>query len=66
MEIKILTALLDAADGNLLLGFVPDSLGSLIFGVILIALAVGLRRLFKRNDERQTIEKFERTTEKIN
>ena len=60
------TILLDANNNNLILGFMPESLGLLIFGVALILFAVGLRRIFNRNDERQTIEKFERRTEKTN
>ena len=58
--------LLEALNGNLLLGFMPESLGLLIFGVALIFFAVGLRRILSRNDERQAVEKFERKTEKTN
>lgn len=49
--------LFDATNGNLLLGFIPESLGLLIFGVVLVTFAVGLRRIFNRKDERQAIEK---------
>ena len=62
----MLAILLDAMNGNLLLGFMPESLGLLIFGVMLIFSAVGLRRILSRNDKRQAVEKFEQTAEKTN
>ena len=40
--------LADVSNGNLLLGFVPESVGLLIFGFILIAFAITMRRLFNR------------------
>lgn len=40
--------LADISNGNLLLGFVPESVGLLIFGFILIAFAFTLRRFFNR------------------
>jgi len=43
----MLAILLDAASKNLLLGFVPESLGLLVFGGVLIVSAIGLRRVFK-------------------
>ena len=52
----MLATLLDASNKNLLLGYVPESLGLLIFGVALIACAVGLRRFFNRGEE--TEDKF--------
>ena len=58
--------LLDAMNGNLLLGFMPESLGLLIFGVALIFFAVILRRVLSKNDERRAVEKFEQTAEKTN
>jgi membrane protein implicated in regulation of membrane protease activity len=58
--------LLDAMNGNLLLGFMPESLGLLIFGIALIFFAVVLRRVLSRNDERQAVGKFEQKTEKRN
>ena len=58
--------LLDAVNSNLLLGYLPESLGLLIFGVAMISFAVGLRRILSRNDERQAVEKFEQTAEKTN
>jgi hypothetical protein len=58
--------LFDATNNNLILGFMPESLGLLIFGVALILFAVGLRRIFNRNDEQQSVKNFERAAEKIN
>ena len=49
--------LLETASGNLLLGFMPESLGLLVFGVALVVFAVGLRRVLDKNDERQAIKK---------
>lgn len=43
--------LLDATNKNLLLGFMPESLGLLLFGIGLIAFAVSLRWVFNRNEE---------------
>ncbi len=40
--------LADISNGNLLFGFVPESLGLLVFGFILIGLAILLRRFFNR------------------
>jgi hypothetical protein len=42
--------LLQTANQNLLLGFVPESIGLLIFGFGLIALTVGLRWALKKGD----------------
>ncbi len=56
----------DVSSNNLLLGFMPESLGLLIFGVALILFAVGLRRILDRNDDRQAVKEFEQTAEKIN
>ncbi len=41
----------EVTNKNLLLGFMPESLGMLLFGVGLISFAVGLRRVFKRNTD---------------
>lgn len=60
------TTFLDATSNNLILGFMPEPLGLLIFGILLILFAVGLRRIFNRNDEQNSVENFEQTTEKIN
>lgn len=54
----MLTVLLDTANKNLLLGFLPESLGLLAFGAALVASAVGLRRVFKLIEEKS--EKTER------
>lgn len=48
--------LLETARKNLLLGFMPEPLGLLIFGAVLVALPVGLRRVFNRSE--QETEKF--------
>lgn len=55
--------LADETDKNLLLGVVPESIGLLIFGVILIASAIILRRLFVQSEERFD---FETRMRKIN
>ena len=41
--------LFEVINKNLLLGFMPESLGLLLFGIGLIGFAVGLRRIFNRN-----------------
>lgn len=38
-----------------LLGFVPESVGLLVFGVILFASAAGLRRIFRESEGRKNI-----------
>jgi len=48
--------LFDVVSQNLILGFVPESLGLLIFGVALVLLAIGLRWFMKRGER---IEKSE-------
>ncbi len=58
------TILFDATGNNLILGFMPESLGLLIFGVALILFAVGLRRIFDRHDEQNAVKNFEQTVEK--
>jgi hypothetical protein len=63
---KMAAILLDVINGNLLLVFMSDSLGLLIFGVTLIFSAAGLRRILNKNDERQAVEKIEQKTEKRN
>jgi len=40
--------LADVQNGNLIFGFMPESFGLLLFGIILIVFAVSLRRLFNR------------------
>ncbi len=48
--------LLEAASGNLLLGYMPEPLGLLLFGIVLIILAIGLRRIFNRDNHAQNKE----------
>jgi len=57
------TLLFEITNKNLLLGFIPDSIGLLLFGVALIAFAVGLRRIFNRIE---TVKNLERLAEKCN
>ena len=57
--------LFDITSRNLLLGFVPESLGLLVFGVGLILLTVGLRWFMKRN-EKITDSAAEKMAEKVN
>lgn len=40
--------LVETTNKNLLLGFMPESLGMLLFGIGLIGFAVGLRWVFSR------------------
>lgn len=42
--------LVETTNKNLLLGFMPESLGLLLFGIGLIVFAVSLRRIFNRSD----------------
>lgn len=44
--------LFDLTNWNLILGFVPESLGLLISGVGLVLLAIGLRTVLRRTEER--------------
>ncbi|HLM62588.1 MAG TPA: PEP-CTERM sorting domain-containing protein [Pyrinomonadaceae bacterium] len=56
--------LFELTNRNLLLGFMPESLGLFLFGVGLIGFAVSLRRVFNR---RETIEEnYKQLGEKIN
>lgn len=48
--------LFEIANQNLILGFVPESLGVLIFAVGLIVSAVVLRRSLKRSEKNAKIE----------
>lgn len=43
--------LVETANKNLLLGFMPESLGLLIFGIGLIVFAVSLRWVFNRAEK---------------
>jgi len=58
----MLPLLFEITNTNLLLGFIPESLGLLLFGSGLIVAAVSLRRIFNRQE---TAENFKRLTEKI-
>jgi hypothetical protein len=55
--------LFEVTNKNLLLDFMPESLGMFLFGVGLIAFAVSLRRIF--NQKEMAEENFERLAEKI-
>lgn len=43
--------LFEAANQNPIPGFIPESFGLLIFGVVLVLFAVGLRRFMKRGEK---------------
>ena len=45
-----LLILIETTNKNLLLGFMPESLGLLLFGIGLIVFAVSLRRIFNRSE----------------
>lgn len=55
--------LVEVTNKNLLLGFMPESLGLLLFGVGLIAFAVSLRRVFNRKETAQ--ENYEQFNGKV-
>ncbi len=55
--------LFEVTNKNLLLGFMPESLGLLLFGVGLIVFAGSLRRVFHR---KETAENFKRLAVKAN
>jgi len=57
----MLVLLFQLTNKNLLLGFMPESLGLLLFGIGLIAFAVSLRRIF---NQKETGENFKRLAEK--
>ena len=56
--------LFELTNKNLLLGFMPESLGLLLFGAGLIAFAVSLRRIFNRKDIAD--EQYNQFGEKVN
>lgn len=60
----VILILADVSSGNLLLGFMPESLGLLIFGFILIAFAFSLRRFFNRGKS-EIVEGGEKLDEKL-
>lgn len=47
--------LFEVSNGNMILGFVPESLALLLFGVCLIGATLVLRRLFNRQDRGKLI-----------
>ena len=55
-----IAAFLEVTNQNLLLGFVPESLGLLLFGIGLIALTVILRKILSRfesvKDEKREVK----------
>ncbi len=59
--------LFDTTGKNLLLGFVPESLGLLIFGALLIGFAASLRWFLKRGDEMEDLKEnvFSAQAEKV-
>ena len=54
--------LADVSNGNLLLGVVPESLGLLVSGFVLIACAILLRWFFNRYKGDGTDEKLSKET----
>lgn len=58
----IAVILLFEIENNLILGFVPESIGLLIFGLALITSAVLTRRIFNKSKENN----FERAAENAN
>ncbi len=55
----LITILADISSNNLLLGFMPESLGLLIFGFGLIAFAISLRWIFNRQKAKDGGKKFD-------
>ena len=55
------TILLETSGGNLLLGYMPEPLGLLLFGIILITLAIVLRWAFNRNNRSENEENKEKS-----
>ncbi len=53
------TAILaDVPNSSLIFGFMPESLSLLVFGFVLIAIAVLLRRLFERRKDENDREEY--------
>ena len=46
--------LLNSESQNLLLGFIPEPLGLMLFGMVLILVTVGARRLFEDVESEET------------
>ena len=53
--------LFEAASENLILGLITEPLEILIFGVVLVLSAVGLRFVFKRSEKRADGEMVHKT-----
>ena len=47
---------IEVSNGNMILGFVPESLALMLSGVGLIGATLVLRRVFKRHDRENTRE----------
>jgi len=60
----MLTLFFEVTNVNLLPGFMPESIGLLLFGGGLIAFAVTLRRVFNWKDDAQ--QSYEKLAKKIN
>ena len=56
----MLVILIFISIGNLLFGYVPESVTLLIFGIGMIGLAVGLRRILKHQEIRKTEQELEK------
>lgn len=55
----LIAAFLQVTNQNLLLGFIPESLGLLLFGIGLIGLTVILRGIFRRVEKTSEEEQIE-------
>ncbi len=44
--------LMQTTNQNLILGFVPESIGILIFGIALVGLTIALRWVFNKGEEK--------------
>lgn len=53
--------LFEVASQSLIPGFIPESLGLLIFGVVLVLFAIGLRRFMKHDENKADGEVIHRT-----
>ena len=52
----IVLFLIEGSNVNMILGFVPESLALMLFGVGLIGATLVLRRVFKRHDREKMAE----------
>ena len=55
----LMAVFLHLANQNLLLGFIPESLGLLLFGIGLVALTMILRGIFRRVEQSGEKERIE-------